>query len=290
MKRKIRIIINPISGTGKQAKAEEAIKTWLDKALFDCEIIFTQHKGHFTSLAKEAAEKAYDAVVVVGGDGSINEAAQGLIGTKTALGIIPIGSGNGLARHLNIPMSLAGAIMRINQFKTKQIDTAYLNEQTFVSIAGIGFDAHVAKLFSLTKKRGLWNYVKISVREYFRFPNKKYHLFLDGKAIDSESFMIVFANANQFGNNFVISPEGQIDDGLLDVCFVQKPKLYQIPNLFLKMFQKKIHQSKLVNIQSAKQISMDLKENEIINLDGESIALSGTLNITINPLSLWVLI
>ncbi len=109
MKKKIRIIINPISGTGKQVKAEKAIKKLLDTQLFESEIMYTQYKGHFTSLAKEAAEKSYDAVVVVGGDGSINEASAGLIGTRTALGIIPIGSGNGLARHLNIPMSLANA-------------------------------------------------------------------------------------------------------------------------------------------------------------------------------------
>jgi len=290
MKKKIRIIINPISGTGKQVKAEKAIKTWLDTELFDSEIMFTKHKGHFTSLAKEAAEMAYDAVVIIGGDGSINEAAQGLIGTKTAVGIIPIGSGNGFARHLKIPMSLKLAVEKINQFELKQIDTANVNNQAFTSISGLGFDAHIAEKFSLAKSRGLWNYTKISIREFFRYSEKDYKISLDETAFEKKAFMIVFANANQFGNNFIIAPQAQVDDGLLDVCFVRKPKLYQIPYILLKIFRKEIHQTKFVEIKRAKQIRIELNDRVIMNIDGEAIVQNDSLHIAINPLSLSVII
>lgn len=290
MKKKIRIIINPISGTGLQIKAEKAIQTRLDKHLFDSEIVYSQYKGHMTLLAKEAADKAFDAVVVVGGDGSINEVAQALIGTDTALAIIPIGSGNGLARYLKIPTTIDHAIERLNQFNIKKIDTAKVNEQVFVSIAGIGFDAHIAEKFSLSKKRGLWNYTKISILEYFHASNHQYQIVLDGEIMNTEAFMIVFANSNQFGNDVIISPMAQIDDGFLDVCIVQKPRLHQIPRLMIQVWQKKAHHSKLVTIRKAKTIQLVLDKLQPVNLDGEAIQQRSVQNILINPLSLAVVI
>lgn len=289
MKKKIRIIINPISGTGRQAKAEDVVKKWLDPSLFDSEIKYSKQKGHLTWLAKEAAEKAYDAVVVVGGDGSINEAAQGLIGTKTALGIIPIGSGNGFARHLNIPLSPKQAVEKINAFSLKKIDTAKINNRFFVSISGIGFDAHIAEKFKNAKNRGLWNYTKISLREFFNYSEKEFEISLDSVSYTKKAFMVVFANANQFGNNFIISPQAQTNDGQLDVCFIKKPKLYQIPYILLQIFKKKIHQTKFVEIKRAKHIKIVSKEKQIMNIDGEAIVQNESIHIDINPLSLSVI-
>lgn len=289
MKKKIRIIINPISGTGKQKNAKKMLKKLLDTQLFDSEFFISRQRGHLTILAREAAEKKYDAVIVMGGDGSVNEAIEGLIGTQTALGIIPIGSGNALARHLKIPMSIQEAVRRINQFNIRRIDTAKINEKAFVSLAGIGFDAKVAEKFSRVKKRGLWNYIKITIREFFRSAEEEYTIFLDGKTHTFKALMLVFANANQFGNNLVISPEGLIDDGLLDVCIVKKPKIYQIPFVFYLFLRKRIHHSKLVQIQRAKNIQLELNQPQNFNLDGESIRLKGSIEIIINPLSLSVI-
>jgi YegS/Rv2252/BmrU family lipid kinase len=289
MKKRIRIIINPISGTGKQKKAEKAIKKWLDTELFESEILFAEYKGHFTLLAKEAVEKGYDALVVVGGDGSINEVAQVLIGTQTVLGIIPIGSGNGFARHLHIPMSLKLAVERINQFKIKRVDTAKVNNHSIISISGLGFDAHVAKKFSKTKTRGLWNYTKISIREFIQYSEKEYKISLDEVPLTKKVFMVVFANTNQFGNNFIISPQAQIDDGLLDVCFIKKPNLIYFPYILLKIFQKEIHQTRFVEIKRAKQIKIEIKGKQTMNIDGEAIPQNETIHIAINPLSLFVI-
>lgn len=289
MREKTRILINPISGTGKQAKAFSALKEHLNASLFDAEIKESSKKGDITRLANEAVISGADAVIVVGGDGTINEAIQTLAGTKTALGIIPIGSGNALARHLKIPISIKKSIHRINQFKTKKIDTAQLNSHTFVSLAGVGFDAQVAKKFSLGKKRGLWNYIKITIREYFNYSEKEYDFDLDGKRMHAKAFMIVFANANQFGNNLVISPEGIIDDGYLDVCIVRRPKVYQLPFIFYLFLRKRIHHSKLVDIRKAKNIKLELKQTEQINVDGEAISIVGPIEIAIKPLSLSVI-
>lgn len=288
--KKIRIIINPISGSGKQKKAEYAIRKLIDNQLFESEILYSQHAGHLSLLAKEAVEKNYDAVVVIGGDGSVNEAAQSLIGTKTALGIIPIGSGNGLARFLKIPMNIAKAVLRINQFQQKQIDTARINEYKFVNLAGIGFDAQVAKQFDLSNKRGFWNYAKISLKEYFDYREKLYKISIDGNAIETSAFMIVFANSNQFGNDFVIAPQANIDDGRLDICIIQKPKLYQIPNFLIDILRKKAHTSHLIKTYKAKEIKLEMNKKTVLNIDGEAVEQDTNLHIEVNHLSLSVII
>jgi YegS/Rv2252/BmrU family lipid kinase len=289
MKKKIRIIINPISGSGKHKKAEEAIRKFLDSNSFDAEIILTKQKGDFTTLSRQAVEQNYAAVIVVGGDGSINEAVQALNGSNTALGIVPFGSGNGLARHLKLPSSLKKSIECINRFQFQKIDTANVNDYTFASISGFGFDAHIAQLFIKTKKRGLWNYVKITFSAFSRFSNQDYTYILDGKRFSKKAFMIVIANSNQFGNDFIISPKASLIDGLLDICVVQKPKMYQIPFFLFQVLFKKAHLSKLIEIQKGKAVQLELKNSTYMNIDGESLELKGTIRISINPLSLLVI-
>ncbi|MBN1650079.1 MAG: YegS/Rv2252/BmrU family lipid kinase [Bacteroidales bacterium] len=288
--KKIRVIINPISGSGRQKKAEYSIRKHLNAQFFESEILYSEYAGHLSVLAQEAANKNYDAVVVVGGDGSVNEATQALTGTKTALGIIPIGSGNGLARFLKIPMNSTKAVHRINLFERKQIDTADINAHKFVNLAGVGFDAHVAKQFELSHQRGFRNYAKISLREFFKYREQDYTISLDGKLINTKAFMIVFANSNQFGNNFVIAPQAKIDDAMLDVCIIKKPKLYQIPIVLLKIMRKKVHTSHLVIIHKASEISIDLHKTTIVNKDGEALEQDKQLRIKVNPLSLSVII
>jgi len=288
--KKVRIIVNPISGTKKKKQGSKYFERLLHNSSFHTDFFITEFPGHCTLLSKEAVDLKYDAVIVVGGDGTINEAVQSLIGSKTALGIIPAGSGNGLARHLGIPMATSQAIKRIESFQTTQIDTAKINDQSFVNLSGIGFDAHVAKVFNGSNKRGLFNYFLISIREYFHFKNTDYELDIDGKITNTKAFMVVFANSNQFGNNFIISPNASIKDGLLDVCIIQKPSIFSLPYLFFQLARKKIHHSYFVDIQTACNIKLKLKEKSFINVDGEAIEHKGTVQININPLSLTVII
>jgi len=163
-KKKIQFIINPISGVGRHNLIEKYIDKRIDKAVFDYDISYTKHQLHGTQIAGEAIKINYEIIVAAGGDGSINEIAQKLIGSNTILGIIPTGSGNGLAHHLNIPVNILQAIDVINKLKTIKIDTATINNNIFVSIAGVGFDAHVAKKFAKAKKRGFLTYFKIVLR------------------------------------------------------------------------------------------------------------------------------
>ena len=228
-KKKIIFIINPISGVGKQRLVETAIDKTLDKSIFDYDISYTSAPKHATELSKDAACKNYDIVVAVGGDGSINEVAKGIIGSNCTLGIIPIGSGNGLARHFNIPFDISQAIEVINKCNTIKIDTATINEQLFLSIAGVGFDALVANKFAKGKRRGFWSYFKITVREYPKYKPKKYSLTIDGKKMIRRALLVSFANSNQFGYNTSIAPMAIINDGFLDVCILKKVPIVKAP-------------------------------------------------------------
>ena len=169
MKKKICFIVNPISGVGRQKVIEELIDKYLDRTIFEYEISYTKAAKHATELAKEAAKRNVDIVVAVGGDGSVNEVSRGLIGTKTAMAIIPTGSGNGLARYLNISLNLKSAMTIINQCNIKTIDTIQLNNETFANVAGIGFDAHIGWEFAKFGKRGFSSYLKVITREFPKY-------------------------------------------------------------------------------------------------------------------------
>jgi YegS/Rv2252/BmrU family lipid kinase len=289
-KKKIHFIINPISGVGRHKLIEKYIDKNIDKTVFDYDISYTKHPLHGTQIAGEAIKNNYEIIVAVGGDGSINEIAQKLIGSNTILGIIPTGSGNGLAHHLNIPINILHAIDVINNLKTIKIDTATINNNIFVSIAGVGFDAHVAKKFAKNKRRGFLTYFKIVAREYPRYKPKNYELTIDGKKINKEALFISFANSDQFGYNTTIAPKAEIDDGLIDVCIVKKFPLVELPFIANLLYWKQIDKSKYVEVIKAKKIKLTQEKNKTINLDGEPVKLGKVLNIKINPLSLKIIV
>jgi len=290
-KKKIVFIINPISGVWhtKKNELEEILETHLNKELYENEIIVTESATHATEISRTAVENQADIVVAIGGDGSINQVAKGLIGSKTVLGIIPSGSGNGLAHHLNIPFSLASAVDVINQGKVIPIDTVSINDDFFVSIAGIGFDALVAQKFSLYKRRGFFSYIQIISQEYLMYRSQKYRLIIDGKILACKALFISFANSNQFGYNTLIAPKAEIDDGLVDVCIFKKVPLVKTPLLAHFLFRKKIDKSHYMEIIKAKEIKV-INKNSWVNIDGEPVQLDQNLKIKVNPLSLNVIV
>jgi len=289
-KKKIIFIINPISGVGKQRLVETAIDKTLDKSIFDYDISYTSAPKHATELSIDAVSKNYDIVVAVGGDGSINEVAKGIIGSNCTLGIIPIGSGNGLARHFNIPFDISHAIEVINKCNTINIDTATINEQLFLSIAGVGFDALVANKFAKGKRRGFWSYFKITVREYPKYKPKKYSLTIDGKKMNRRALLVSFANSNQFGYNTSIAPMAIINDGFLDVCILKKVPIVKAPFIAHLLFSKRIDKTPYMEIIKAKEVKVIRKKNSKIHIDGDSLKLTKELNIKINPLSVKVIV
>ncbi|HOY32014.1 MAG TPA: diacylglycerol kinase family lipid kinase [Bacteroidales bacterium] len=288
-KKKIRIIINPKSGIGKQKKIEGLLGRHLDLSRFDYEVCYTNHKEHAIQLSREASEMHYDAVVIVGGDGSINEAARGLIGSNTALGIIPAGSGNGLAHFLNISLNARKAIEVINRYHVKLIDTANINEHPFVSVAGLGFDAHVADLFSKSKIRGFWAYAKIIFLEYLSYQPKRFKIYVDGKILKKSAFMLTFANSDQFGFNARVAPTAIIDDGYIDLCVVRKPRFFYVILVIPFIFLGLVHKTPFVKVIKTKQISVTQLKNNMAHIDGDEIDLGKRIEVHIVPKSLHVI-
>lgn len=289
MKKKTKIIVNPVSGVRKKNVIGNYAKRILDGEQFDYDIVYTKKAGHATELARKASVEKYDVVIAAGGDGTINEVAKGLVHTNTRMGFIPIGSGNGLAHHLKISTNPASALEAINRFNIRKIDTVKINNEMFVSIAGIGFDARIARKFSKSKHRGFLAYFGIVSREYPYYKPKKYQLVIDGNPLFKKALLISFANSNQFGYNTQIAPDAKIDDGLIDVCIVHKVPLIELPIIAHLLYWNQIDKSKYVEIIKAREIKVLQNRNRYINLDGESVKLGKQLNIQIDPMSLNII-
>lgn len=292
MKEKILFIVNPISGHKNKKNFPSLVESLLDKEKYDYSISWTEYGGHAKELAREAIASGVDVIVAVGGDGTINEIGTAMLGAEQTFAIVPCGSGNGLARHLQIPLKAEKVITEvINKGVKSKIDTASINGVPFISIGGVGFDAIIADYFAKDPNRGLKTYVKLVTERYFKFQPEKYHLILDDDTeIDCEPLFISFANSNQFGNNAVVSPHASLNDGLLDVCVFKKPSFISIPDVAVKLMTSRIDHSKIVDIYKAKKIKVIRQKEDIANVDGEAMMMAKDLDIEIKPLSLNILL
>jgi diacylglycerol kinase (ATP) len=295
IKQKIWFLMNPKSGTLTERKKtalmqaiQEIIKQKKDIWV---ELKLTEYAGHATILTQKAVEEGVHIVVAIGGDGTVNEVAQALINQSTALGIIPIGSGNGLARHLKIPLKTHKAVERIFSSNIITIDACYLNQKPFFCTSGVGFDAYVAHQFAKQSKRGLKTYIKTTLTSYKTFRPESYQLIIDGKMIEQEAFAITFANASQYGNNAYIVPHALIDDGWMDVCILKPFPLLAAPSIGIRLFNMTLPNSKYVEIYRAKKIQLMGKSPLTLHFDGEPLTVeSSTLHINIQPSALRVVV
>ena len=292
MKEKILFIVNPISGHHDKSKFPSIVEKLIDKDKYDYTITLTEYGGHAAKLTRQAIEDQYDIIVAVGGDGTINEVATNMLGARQTFAIVPYGSGNGLSRHLHLPLKPEKVITEvINKGVKSKIDTAAMNGVPYISIAGVGFDAIIADFFAKDPKRGIKTYVKLVTKEYMHFKPEKYHLILDDKEeIDCEPLFISFANSNQFGSNAVVSPSASLNDGLLDVCIFKKPNMLQVPFIAERLLTSKIDRTKIVDIHKAKKIKVLREKEEIANIDGEAVMMPKDIVVEINPLSLNILL
>ncbi len=289
-KQKIIFIVNPISGTGKQKYVEKAVEQYLDKSMYDAEIWYTRYAGHARELSAEAVRKGADVVVATGGDGSINEVAGGLIHTNVKLGVIPIGSGNGFARCLNIPLQVKNAVQVLNKGVEKRIDTVKINEHFFLSIAGVGYDANVAAEYAKVKKRGFFAYLRIVLMEYAFYKPKRYRLFYEGKQLAVRALFISFANGNQFGYDLPIAPDATIDDGHIDVCIVRKPPFWRVLGTGLYFLFQQLDRSKYVQYLRVEKITLKQRKPHYTNIDGDAVMMPQEINIESDPKSLIVIV
>lgn len=286
-KSNILFIINPISGGKDKLRIPELVNTCLDRSKFNPIFSVTEYVGHASEIAEEAAGKNFDIIVAVGGDGTINEIAAKVVQHDKILGIIPFGSGNGLARFLKIPMNAAEAIKVINKSHVNVVDTARFNGKHFFNMAGMGFDAHISAVFAGNKSRGLTGYLKLGMKEILNYKPRKYQLDIDGKAYEREAVVVSIANSSQYGNNAHIAPGASITDGLLDVCIIKKLPLYRLPLLAYEMFN--AGQSDLVEIIRGRHIKIVRTEEGSIHIDGEPYLMGRKIEIMIDPLSLKII-
>jgi len=287
--KKIFLIINQFAGHGKKRGHEiNNVISYLKKNDFEIDIAYTNHPGHATELASTAANKGFDIVVAVGGDGTVNEVAQGLIGTKTPLGIIPVGSGNGLARDLGISMNVIKSARNLTKGKTELIDVCRINNQRFLCTSGIGFDAQVADKMAAASTRGFLRYIQLTIQESIAFKPFNIKMKLDGLLFERPVFLITFANASQFGNNARIAPDASMTDGLIDVVVVNPFYKIWLPVFGIGLFTRLIPKLPFVDCYKAKHIELEFAGTNIYHFDGEPGKLELPATVTIDLEKLFV--
>ncbi len=288
-KRNIFFIVNPHSGNKKKTRVVKKINTELDSHIFEPHIIQTETLKELSSTLGTIKKDKNNIVVAVGGDGTINRIVNEIVDTGISFGIIPRGSGNGLARELKIPQTISGAIRVLNQSYSRKIDVIQLNNLFSVNVSGVGFDAIIAKKFSELEHRGFKNYLKITAREITKIKPENYKMLIDGNKLNPEVYLISFANSRQWGNNAYIAPKAKIDDGLIDVVMLHPFPLLPAPMLVAGLFTKTLKNSRYLDTIKAKEIVIQ-KEGEIFaHIDGEPYTFKNQLKITIHKKKLNIL-
>lgn len=280
-----------MSGTSRKSKIADPIRAILDKKLFDTiEVMYTEYPGHATELAEEVLKEKFDIIVAVGGDGTVNEVGKAVIDSNAALGVISTGSGNGLARHLSIPMNFKKAIELLNDAETIKMDYGLANGKPFFCTAGTGFDAYVSRKFAGQKKRGMIGYVEQMVTGYLNYESAHYRLRSSDVDFEGKAFVITFANASQWGNNAYIAPNASVRDGLLDVSIISDVPIVSIPSLAFGLFTKTIEKDFLFSSLQAREITLYRDAPGPFHLDGDAYDEGTEVHVKIVPKGLSVLV
>lgn len=289
--KRIAFIVNPISGT----KDKERIVSYLQQMFvkgdgMDSLFYTTMYPGDATRAAKEFANIGYDIVVAIGGDGTVNEVARGLIHTDASLGIIPVGSGNGLARHFKIPLSYVNAAEVIMCGKSKLMDTGCINGEAFFCTAGLGFEAEIGDRFNKAKGRGLMTYVEVCAKEFVKYREEKYKITIGGNTFETDAFLITFANCSQWGNNVYIAPNADASDGMIDMVVWKKSPIVTMPMLAVDLFIRTINRSEFVDSFRTKEVKIERNSPGYIQFDGESAIMGTEINVSVLHNSIKIIV
>ncbi|MCR5064304.1 MAG: YegS/Rv2252/BmrU family lipid kinase [Bacteroidales bacterium] len=284
----VTFIINPISGTQSKDDMPQLIDQLLDHEQFQHEIIFTEYRGHAAELARQCAANHVDVVVAVGGDGTVNEVARSLVHTETALGIIPCGSGNGLARHLCLPMEIDKAIDIINRCQIEAFDYGVINDLPFFCTCGMGFDAFISLKFAEGNKRGPITYVENVLKEGLQYKPETYEIHDDNGTISHKAFLIACANASQYGNNAYIAPGATMRDGMLDVIIMEPFSVLDAPQIAADLFMKTLSNNSKIKTFRTKGIHIHRSTSGAIHYDGDPIMTGQDIDVHIEPLGLRI--
>lgn len=279
--KKIAFIVNPISGTQSKEFVLSLLDQKVDKTKYTWEVIYTQRAGHAVEIAAGEAEKGTDVVVAIGGDGTINEIARSLVHTPTALGIIPCGSGNGLARHLHIPMDPRKALEILNEGCCDTIDYGKINGMDFFCTCGVGFDAFVSLKFAHAGKRGLLTYLEKTLQESLKYQPETYELETEDGVSKYRAFLIACGNASQYGNNAYITPHATLTDGLLDVTILEPFTVLDVPSLAFQLFNKTIDQNSRIKTFRCKKLRIHRLTPGVVHFDGDPMHAGENVDIEI---------
>lgn len=281
VRRKIVFILNPHSGTQSKAEIPGVIEKTLDTQLYDYQIVFTEYAGHATKIAASCVEKNTDVVVAVGGDGTINEVARSLIHTNTALGLIPCGSGNGLARHLCIPLSVKKAIEILNRRHVESLDYGVINDRPFFCTCGMGFDAFISLKFAEGHKRGFITYLEKVLQTWITYKPELYEVEDETGTHHYKAFLIACANASQYGNNAFIAPKATMTDGLMDVTVIEPFTALDAMQISVDIFNKTISKSPKIRCFQAHSLRIRRSSPGAIHYDGDPTMMGRDINIHI---------
>lgn len=287
---RIVFIINPHSGTDRVKAIQDAIAAGMDAGRYVHEIRYTERAGHGTGLARQAADEGASVVVAVGGDGSVADVAAGLIGTGTALGIIPKGSGNGMARNMGLSLVVEAAIATISAGRRQRIDVGYANDRPFLSNAGVGFDTLISKEFAASTRRGLGVYSWLVTKHLWLYKEWDWEISIDGQQIREKAFLVNVANGKQFGYNFTIAPDASVTDGLLDLIIIRKfPKLLG-GVLAAQALWGKITDNPYVTQYRGKEVRISHPKLRWMQTDGDAKPCEGSVVFRVEPAALELIV
>lgn len=292
---KVRFIINPVAGGANRTKEiADAVRRILDSEKGIFEIKVAGSKGDAGGLSEEAVSKGYEAIFACGGDGTINEVASHLVGTETALGVIPKGSGNGFAKSLGIPEDVNGAVSLLKTWNVKRIDAGVICGRYFFSTAGCGFDARMSKKYDegfLSRRlRGLAPYVPIALWEYFFYKPMPVTIKTEGSSREAKPFLLTAANTERYGGGAVIAPGALPDDGLLDICVVKKPNILKATALAYRLLKGDIDKYEGFDRFRSNGLTISGNAGFLIHADGEPFEWSGDVRVSLVPKGLKVLV
>jgi len=284
---RVLFIINPISGLGLGKEVPGRLRRLKSYGNISYICRFTEYGGHAAKIAAQAKNEGFTHIVAVGGDGTVNEVGRELKNTDIAFGVVSIGSGNGFARHLGFSMRINKALKQLLVSPVVCIDMIEINGEYSLNVSGVGFDAEVAHLFSRMKFRGIFSYVYSIIRLWFRYPEKSYRIRVGDSLWEERCFILSIANSPQYGFNVSIAPGASLQDGLLDICILKRPKYYQIPK-FLYCFGN----SRIGRLKYFRKIQCEeaVIEGEIDkgHIDGEPYMFEPPLHIRVLPAVLKV--
>lgn len=288
--KRLLFVINPISGDIEKEGLEQEIVAICEAQEIKYTFYKTTGDRDKEAIRNQINTDAYDGVFAVGGDGTVNLVASVLIGTGVALGIIPLGSGNGLSKDLNIPQDTEDALRLLYVYSIRNIDTLDLNGKPSIHLSDLGFNALVVNKFCEGDTRGPGAYAWIAMQEYLNYEPKKYRIETDKEVFEGQAFMVTVANANSFGSNASINPNGILNDGQFEICLIEPfPRAASLGILY-KLYTDSIDESVYTRKLICRAATIYNLDNEVMHIDGEPVALGKEVKVTIHPKSLKVIL